>query len=57
MGTLDVNEFTAGTIRFDVNMEQPLSIGIKANGGLTVLLSVQPRHMCSMELDYTTEIR
>ena len=37
-GTLDVNEFTAEMIKSGVYMEQPS--GIKASGGLMVLLSV-----------------
>ena len=39
MGILDVKELTAGTVKFSVNIEHTSGMVIKANGGLTVLLS------------------
>ena len=51
------NELRASIIKSSENMEHPSGIVVKASGGLTVWLSVKPENLCSMELEWITDIR
>ena len=52
-----MKEFRAGIMRYGVFMEHPSGMVINASGGVTVVVYIEPGHLCSMKLSPTMGMR